>query len=79
MKTEILSLKVEPELKAAFKLVAESNHRPASQVIRELMRHYILTNREVNELTSKTLISSENNENLHTVDSIDELYSQLGI
>ena len=30
-----------------------------------------------NELTSKTLAESENGENLHTVDSVDQLFQEL--
>ena len=79
MKTETLSLKVEAELKNEFKLVADYYHRSPSQIIRELMRDFILKNRQLNELTIKTLIESENNKELNTVDSTEELYRQLGI
>lgn len=79
MKTETLSLKVEAELKNEFKLVADYYHRPVSQVIRDLMRDFILENRQLNELTVKTLSDSENNKELHTVKSTEELFKQLGI
>lgn len=79
MKTETLSLKVEAELKNEFKLVADYYHRSPSQIIRELMRDFILENRQLNELTVKTLSDSENNKELHTVKSTEELYRQLGI
>ena len=79
MKTEMLSLKVEAELKNEFKLVADYYHRSPSQIIRELMRDFVLANRQFNELTIKTLSESENNNGLHTVDSTEELYKQLGI
>lgn len=79
MKTETLSLKVEAELKNEFKLVADYYHRSPSQIIRELMRDFVLANRQFNELTIKTLSESENNNGLHTVDSTEELYKQLGI
>lgn len=79
MKTETLSLKIDAELKNEFKLVADFQHRPVSQVIRELMRDFILKNRQLNELTIKTLSESENNKELNTVDSTEELYRHLGI
>lgn len=79
MKTETLSLKIDAELKNEFKLVADFHHRPVSQVIRDLMRDYVLTNRQLNELTVKTLSDSENNKELHTVKSTEELFEQLGI
>lgn len=79
MKTETLSLKIEAELKNEFKLVADYYHRPVSQVIRDLMRDFILENRQLNELTVKTLSDSENNKELHTVKSTEELFKQIGI
>lgn len=79
MKTETLSLKVEAELKNEFKLVADYYHRPVSQLVRDLMRDFISKNRQFNELTVKTLSESENNNGVHTVDSTEELYRQLGI
>ena len=55
MKTEMLSLKIDAELKNEFKLVADLHHRPVSQVIRDLMRDFILKNIKLNELTFKKL------------------------
>ncbi|KQN39630.1 antitoxin of toxin-antitoxin stability system [Sphingomonas sp. Leaf407] len=40
-KAAVFTMKIEPELRSAFAAAAEAAHRPASQVVRELMREYI--------------------------------------
>ncbi|WP_242417562.1 antitoxin of toxin-antitoxin stability system [Sphingomonas panni] len=40
-KAAVFTMKLEPDLRAAFMAAAEASHRPASQVVRELMRGYI--------------------------------------
>lgn len=40
-KAAVFTMKIEPELRAAFMAEAEATHRPASQVVRELMREFI--------------------------------------
>lgn len=79
MKAEIMTLKVEPELKQAFQAVAALNHRPAAQVMRELMRDYVALNKEPNELTIETMRKSERGEDLHSAKDFDDLCKQLGI
>jgi predicted transcriptional regulator len=41
MKAAVFSMKLEPDLRAEFMAEAEASHRPASQVVRELMRSFI--------------------------------------
>lgn len=48
-KEAVFTMKLEPELRAAFMAEAEAAHRPASQVMRELMREFIQRQREVRE------------------------------
>lgn len=79
MKSEVMTFKVEPELKEAFKSVAHCNDRPAAQVIREFMREYISMNREPNTLTLETMRKSERGEDLHSAKDFDDLMQQLGI
>ena len=43
-----MTIRIEPELRAQFTEAASLDHRPASQVLRELMRSYIATVREKN-------------------------------
>ncbi len=39
-KEAVFTMKLEPELREAFMAEAEAAHRPASQVVRELMRDF---------------------------------------
>jgi hypothetical protein len=48
-KQAVFTMKLEPELREAFMAEAEADHRPASQVLRELMRDYIQRQREARE------------------------------
>lgn len=45
-KVALFTMKVEPELRAEFMAEAEAIHRPASQVVRELMREFIQRQRQ---------------------------------
>ena len=48
-KQAVFTMKLEPELRADFMAEAEAAHRPASQVLRELMRDFIKRQREERE------------------------------
>ncbi|BCH12262.1 MULTISPECIES: antitoxin of toxin-antitoxin stability system [Mesorhizobium] len=48
-KEAVFTMKLEPELRDAFMAETEADHRPASQVVRELMRDYIERRREERE------------------------------
>lgn len=48
-KQVVFTMKLEPELRAEFMAEAEAAHRPASQVVRELMREFIQRQREARE------------------------------
>lgn len=48
-KAAIFTMKLEPDLRAEFMAEAESIHRPASQVVRELMRDFVQQQRERRE------------------------------
>ncbi len=45
-KEAVFTMKLEPELRAEFMAAADAAHRPASQVVRELMRDFIRQQRE---------------------------------
>ena len=45
-KVAVFTMKLEPELRDQFKAEAEASHRPASQVLRELMREFIERQRQ---------------------------------
>lgn len=51
-KEAVFTMKLEPELRAEFMAEAEAAHRPASQVLRELMREFVQRQRETRNMTS---------------------------
>ncbi|MDP1653349.1 MAG: antitoxin of toxin-antitoxin stability system [Rhodocyclaceae bacterium] len=48
-KEAVFTMKLEPELRAEFMAEAQASHRPASQVLRELMREFVQRQRETRE------------------------------
>jgi len=48
-KEAVFTMKLEPELREAFMAEALASHRPASQVVRELMRDFVERQREARE------------------------------
>lgn len=48
-KEAVFTMKLEPELRAEFIAEATAAHRPASQVLRELMREFVQRQREARE------------------------------
>jgi predicted transcriptional regulator len=62
-KEAVFTMKLEPELRAEFMAEAEATHRPASQILRELMREFVQRQREAREydefLRSKVVVARE--------------------
>jgi predicted transcriptional regulator len=48
-KEAVFTMKLEPELRAQFMAAADEAHRPASQVLRELMREFIARQSDARE------------------------------
>jgi len=48
-KQAVFTMKLEPELRKQFMAEAEASHRPASQIVREMMRQFVQTQRESRE------------------------------
>lgn len=48
-KVAIFTMKLEAELRAEFMAAAEASHRPASQVVRELMREFVRRQQDQND------------------------------
>jgi predicted transcriptional regulator len=48
-KEAVFTMKLEPELRADFMAEAEAAHRPASQILRELMREFVQRQRQARE------------------------------
>ena len=60
-----MSIKMEPELRDRFMALAADRHRPAAQIIRELMRLYIADSETPNALTAATFRKSDRGEDVH--------------
>ena len=48
-KQAVFTMKLEPELRDEFMAAADAAHRPASQVVRELMREFVQRQREARD------------------------------
>jgi predicted transcriptional regulator len=48
-KEAVFTVKIETELRDAFMAEAQATHRPASQIVRELMRDFVERQREARE------------------------------
>jgi len=74
-----MSIKMEPELRDQFMAVAAGRHRPAAQIIRDLMRLYIAGSETPNALTADTLRKSDKGEDVFNASSATDLFKKLGI
>ena len=74
-----MSIKMEPELRERFMAVAADRHRPAAQIIRDLMRLYIAGRETPNALTADTLRKSDLDEDVFDASSAADLFKQLNI
>lgn len=74
-----MSIKMEPELRDQFMAVAVDRHRPAAQIIRELMRMYIAASETPNALTAETLRKSDKGEDVLYASNASDLFKKLGI
>jgi hypothetical protein len=74
-----MSIKMESALRDQFMAVAAERHRPAAQIIRDLMRLYISDSATANALTTKTLLMSDKNEDVFYASNASDLFKQLGI
>ena len=74
-----MSIKMEPELRDQFMAVASGHHRPAAQIIRDLMRLYIADSENSNALTAETIRKGRQGEDVFHASSPSDLFKQLGI
>jgi hypothetical protein len=74
-----MSIKMESALRDQFMAVAAERHRPAAQIIRDLMRLYITDSTTPNALTTKTLLKSDKGEDVFYASNAADLFKQLGI
>jgi predicted transcriptional regulator len=73
-----MSIKLEADLRTQFMQVADKVHRPAAQIIREMMRAFITAHEEPNDETINVMKEIENGK-FNTYKSADQLYRKLGI
>ena len=73
-----MSIKMEPELRDQFMAAAATMHRPAAQIVRDLMRSYIARQEMPNAETLAAIEAVERNE-VTTHASTADLYRTLGI
>jgi predicted DNA-binding protein len=74
-----MSIKMEAELRDQFMAVAVERHRPAAQIIRDLMRLYIADSKTPNALTADTLRRSDKGEDVFYAANSADLFTQLAI
>ena len=74
-----MSIKMEPELRERFMSVAAGRHRPAAQIIRDLMRLYIADSETPNALTARTIRKAREGEDVFQASGLSDLFKQLGI
>ncbi len=74
-----MSIKMEPELRKQFMAVAAECHRPAAQIIRDLMRLYISESKTPNALTAETIRKSRLGQDVFHASGPSDLFKQLGI
>ena len=74
-----MSIKMESELRDQFMAAAANRHRPAAQIIRDLMRLYIADQETPNALTADTIRKGRQGDDLFHASSPSDLFKQLGI
>lgn len=80
MKKEVqMSIKIESELREEFMAATEHHHRPAEQVMHELMRQYIVNSHSPNDLTVQTLKKSQKGQEVFKAVDEKDLFNQLDI
>lgn len=74
-----MSIKMESELHDQFMAIATRTHRPAAQIIRDLMRSFIVVQQRVPNPETIAAIEAVERGQVHTYTSADELYRTLNM
>ena len=75
-----MSIKMEPELRDRFLSVAAERHRPAAQIIRDLMRRLHRRKRKPpTPLTAQTLRSVTRGDDVTEASDLTDMLKQLGL
>lgn len=74
-----MSIKMDSELHEHFMAVAAQRHRPAAQIVRDLMRLYITEHEEPNELTAETIRKARKGKDVFDTRNAADLFRKLDI
>jgi len=74
-----MSIKMEAELRDEFMAAAATMHRPAAQIVRDLMRGFLARQETPNAKTISAMQAVDNSEDLYHAKDADDLFKQLGI
>lgn len=74
-----MSIKMEAELRDEFMAAAATMHRPAAQIVRDLMRGFLARREEPNSETIAAMHATDRGEDLYHTKDADDLFRQLGI
>lgn len=78
LKEAQMCIKMEPELHRDFLAASKLAHRPAAQIVRDLMRAYLAQRKEPNSETLAAMEAIELGE-VNTYASADDFYTKVGI
>lgn len=73
-----MSIKMESDLREQFMAAAANMHRPAAQILRDLMRAFI-ARQEIPNAETIAAIEEVERGNVNTYSSADHFYKKLGI
>lgn len=79
IKSNMIVAKLDDDLKNAFMSIAESKHRSASQILRDLIRVYVESNKIPNDTTLKAFKNTDEGTNIHYAKNAADLFKQLDI
>lgn len=74
-----MSIKMERALRDEFFEAARQEHRPAAQIVRELMRAFIARKEHRPNATTEAAIEEIEEGRAETARTVDELFGQMGI
>lgn len=78
-KDDVITAKLDKGLKSAFMGIAASKHRPASQIVRDLIRVYVESNKIPNAKTLETFARTDKGEDVYKAKNMADLLKQLDI
>ena len=74
-----MSIKMKAELRDEFMATAATLHRPAAQIVRDLMRGFLARQAIPNAETISAMQAVDHGEDLYRTKDADDLFRQLGL